>query len=282
VAKTVAVQDSSALNFDRIVKNLRNRGIKNGQILIVHSSYDLLENSGLLPEEINAQLLELVGVEGTLVMPAIRKYKEEGKTNEYLTKNLDDIICTYDVKKSKVTSGFLPFMLMQRPDSIISRFPLNPIVAVGKHAGKMMQNNLEGINPSPHGPNSSWKFCVDNNAVVVGLGVDMPHFLTIMHVNEDCDKDWPIDNWYRKRKFEIIDKDFNIKKEVLERRPRWGTYYFAENKFKKDLVSNDILKIETVEGLEISMIESNKLIKFLHNHPHKGYPYYIGSKFFKK
>ena len=260
---------------------MRGRGIRNGQILIVHSSYDLLEYSGLSPEEINSKLIDLVGTKGTLVMPAIRKYKEEGNLDEYLIKNLDEIVCTYDVKKSKVTSGFLPFMLMQRSDCFISRFPLNPVVAVGRLARKMVENNLDGLNPSPHGPNSSWKFCVDNKAIVVGLGVDMPHFLTITHVNEECTKDWPIDNWYRKRKFEITDKDFKTQKDVLERRPFWGTIYLAENKYRKDLIKNNILKIETIEGLRISIIESSKLINFLKDHPRKGYPYYVGSKYFK-
>jgi len=270
------------INFDRIIENLRNRGIGNGSIIIVHSSYDLLEGSGLSPEDINSKLLELVGPEGTLVMPAIRKYKEEGKVYEYLIKNIDDVLCTYNVQRSKVISGFLPYMLMQRPDSLISRFPLNPVVAVGKHAKEMIEKNLEGDHPTPHGPNSSWKYCVDNNAIVIGLGVEMPHFLTISHVNEECSVDWPIKDWYRKRKFEIIDKDFKIQKEVLERKPIWGTVYLAENKYKKDLLKNGILKVENVEGLDISIIGSKQLTNFLQSQIREGYPYFVSSKFINK
>jgi aminoglycoside 3-N-acetyltransferase len=271
-------KNQAVINFDKIIEYLNNSGIGNGQILIVHSSYDLLEPSGLDPDEINSKILDLVGVDGTLVMPAIRKYKEEGRINEYIKKDLNEVICTYDVRRSKVISGFLPFMLMQRDDCRISRFPLNPVVAVGKYADEMIKHNLEGDNPSPHGPNSSWKFCVDKNAVVIGLGVDMPHFLTITHVNEECSKEWPIRNWYRRRKFQIIDKDFRTYKEVLERQPVWGTIYLAENKYRKDLLSNNILKVEIVEGLKISILESGKLIEFLHNHSHKGYPYYVQSR----
>lgn len=170
---------------------------------------------------------------------------------------------------------------MQRDDSFVSRFPLNPVVAVGKHAKKMIKKNLEGNEPTPHGPNSAWKYCLDNNAIIIGLGVDMPHFLTMTHVNEECSEGWPIKNWYRKRKFVIIDKDFKIQKEVLERKPIWGTIYLAENKYRKDLIRNNILKIETVEGLKISRIESDQLIHYLHNHSHKGFPYYVRSKFLK-
>ena len=271
----------NSINFDNIIDNLKNRGIGKGSIIIVHSSYDLLEISGLLPEEINSKLLELVGTEGTLVMPAIRKYKEEGNFEKHIKKNMDDVECTYNVQKSKIISGLLPYMLMQRDDSFVSRFPLNPVVAVGKHAKKMIKKNLEGNEPTPHGPNSAWKYCLDNNAIIIGLGVDMPHFLTMTHVNEECSEGWPIKNWYRKRKFVIIDKDFKIQKEVLERKPIWGTIYLAENKYRKDLIRNNILKIETVEGLKISRIESDQLIHYLHNHSHKGFPYYVRSKFLK-
>jgi len=274
--------DSYLVNFDRIIDNLKDRGIREGSIVIVHSSYDLLESSGLSPEDINSKLLELVGSEGTLVMPAIRKYKEEGKLEEYLNKSMDDIICTYNVQRSKIISGYLPYMLMQRPDCFVSRFPLNPIVAVGKHAKKMIENNLSGTNLSAHGPNSSWKYCVDNNAIVIGLGVDMPHYLTITHVNEECSLHWPIKNWYRKRIFKIIDKDFKIEKEILERKPIWGTVYFAENKYRKDLLKNNILKTETVEGLDISIIDSNLLLNFLKDRSNRGYPYYVGSKLLHK
>jgi aminoglycoside 3-N-acetyltransferase len=269
------VYNSTPVNFESIKGILTGKGILKGSIIIVHSSYDLLESSGLSPEEINSKLLELVGPEGTLVMPAIRKYKEEGKLEEYLTKNIDDIICTYNVRKSRVISGVLPYSLMQRPDSKISRFPLNPVVAVGKQAEKMIEKNLDGINQSAHGPNSAWKYCADNNAVVIGLGIDMAHYLTITHVNEECDTEWPIKNWYRKRKFNIIDRDFTIQKEVLERKPIWGTIYLAENRFRRDLLKNNILKVERVGNLDISIIESRQLMNFLHNHPHKGYPYYV-------
>ena len=272
----------NSINFDIIIDNLRNRGIIKGSTIIVHSSYDLLESSGLSPEEINSKLLELIGTEGTLVMPVIRKYKEEGRLEDYLTKNIDNIVCTYNVQKSKVISGLLPYILMQRPDSFVSRFPLNPIVAVGKHAKNMIEHNLEGDAPTAHGPNSSWKFCLDKKAVVIGLGVEMPHYLTITHVNEECSKNWPIKNWYRKRTFDIIDRDFKIRKEVLERRPVWGTIYFAEKKYRKDLLNNNILKIENVEGLNISIIESDRLTNFLKVHKHKGYPYYVESKWLNK
>ncbi len=274
----VASSHPNYLNFNHILDSLRNKGILKGSIMIVHSSYDLLLSCGLTPEQINEKLLDFVGNEGTLVMPAIRRYKEEGGIKEHLTKTMDDIICTYNVQKSRITSGILPYYLTTKEDRYISRFPLNPVVAVGKHADSMMINNLEGSFPTPHGPNSSWKYCLDNNAYVVGLGVEMPHFLTLIHVNEECDPNWPIRDWYRKRKFLVKDNDFETYVEIFERKPIWGTLYFAERKLRRDLIKNGILNISVVNGLEISIIESQRLISFLRTHKRKGYPYYVESR----
>ena len=246
--------------------------------MIVHSSFELLSRFKLNPDEINQKLYNLVGEEGTLVMPAIRRFKEEGSVKESLKKNLDNITCTYNVQKSFIVSGLLPYYLTKNPNSFISRFPLNPVVALGAKAEMMTNSNLNGNFPTPHGPNSAWKYCYDNNAIIVGLGVEMPHFLTIIHVNEECDKDWPIKDWYQKRKFIIEDKDFKSELEIFERKPKWGRLYYAERKLRKDLIKSGILVIENIAGIEISVINSKLLIAFLKSNKRKGYPYYVEKK----
>lgn len=270
--------NDTKVDFEKILDLLKNDGIKKDDFLIIHSSYDALERTELSPEEINQKLIDFVGIEGTIAMPIIRKYKEEGSVTEYLKKNLDDIVCTYNVQRSKITSGFLPYTLMARKDSHVSRFPLNPMVAVGKYAKAMMEHNLDGEYPSPHGENSAWKYCYDKDAIVIGLGINQIHYLTIMHVSEEAFKDWPIKNWYRKRTFNIVDREFKTQIQVSERDPKWGTIYLAEHKFKKDLIKNKILRIQFVDGVEVSIVSSKKLIEFLRNNKHIGYPYYVPKK----
>ena len=61
--------------------------------------------------------------------------------------------------------------------------------------------NSNDVNSSC-GPNSGWKYCAENNAIVVGLGIDLVHSLTIMHVAEENH-----DNWYKVFNFfYLIDK----------------------------------------------------------------------------
>lgn len=280
--KNIEVKNIQKINFEKIISYLKDAGVKNGSLLILHSSYASLEKTGLSPDEIIDKLKDLIGETGTLCMPVIRKFKEEPKLSDILSTNTDDLICTYDVKKTKVVSGVLPFFLKCRKNCIVSKFPLNPMAAIGSLSAPMMEHNLEGDFPSPHGQNSSWKFCFDNNAIVVGLGINLSHYLTIMHVAEEAFPGWPVKGWYRKRKFIIKDGDFETKKTVLERKPKWGMLHIAERNFENDIIKNKILINKDIEGVRIGVVKSYDLINFLNKKKKNAYPYVISSTNLKK
>ena len=266
------------VNFDLIIEDLKNRGISNGDLIIVHSSDNLLKITEERPKEVINKLLNLIGLEGTLAMPVIRRYK--GKTAQ-LNCEMDGTY-TYNVNKTPILTGLLPRQLIQTKNVHVSRFPLNPLAAVGKFAKQMMTNNLEGENLLPHGINSSWKFCVDHNAIVVGLGVNLEHSLTILHTIEDClYPNWPIMNWYKQITFRILDIDFDQEVTVMERKAKWGMLYFAEMNFRRDLLKNNILTSSEIGGVQIEIVESRKLYNFLKekNIQSNGYPYCIPKKY---
>lgn len=266
------------IDFGTIIGYLKENGIGEGSLLVVHSSYDVLECTGLSPDEIINKLLELVGQTGTLAMPVIRKYKGEPKTEDILSFNTDDLVCIYNVKKTVVTSGILPYLMMQRNDSIISHHPLNPMVAIGPLAEDMMKNNLYGDNPSPHGQNSSWKFCLDHDAFVIGLGVDLEHYNTISHVAEEAFDDWKWsnDDWFRLRKFDIIDENKNTRRIIVsERKPQWGMLHYAEIRVNRDLNKASIIKrFKIKDDIIICIEKSQELISFLRSKNKNGYPYF--------
>ncbi|MDY3869591.1 MAG: hypothetical protein SOZ52_09485, partial [Pyramidobacter sp.] len=65
------------INFDDIISFLKDKGIKEGDLLVIHSSFDALAGTRLKPQEIIERLKFLVGDSGTIAMPAIRVFKEE-------------------------------------------------------------------------------------------------------------------------------------------------------------------------------------------------------------
>jgi aminoglycoside 3-N-acetyltransferase len=265
------------VDFSEILSQLREWGIGEGSLLIVHSSYDSLQSTGLTPKAIIDELLKLVGEQGTLAMPVIRHFKESPTFEERLLEGAVPPVCKYHVMRTPVTTGIIPATMLRYPNAVISRFPLNPICAIGSLAKAMMEHNLEGDCPSPHGENSCWKFCLDHGALVCGLGTDLRHHNTMGHVAEEAFGDWywSDEEWYDRRRFMIESpKEDPVEIEVKERKPMWGMLHQAELNRYHDLVKNGVLKSRTIGNVLLEFEESQKLIGYLRSRNKKGYPYF--------
>jgi len=259
-------------DFTKVIEFLKSLLCEN-DILIVHSSFTALNGVGKSPKQIINELINLVGKNGTLAMNSARIFSEEGKIEDILDEK-EINIAEYNLKKSKVWTGAIPLFMVRDSRSVISKFPLNPMVAIGNQALNMMEKNIEGDNCSSCGPYSSWKYCTDRNALVVGIGLDLTHSLTIMHVAEENKNEWPIKNWFRKRKFKIIDGDQQNIIEVNERRPKWGLLHFAERTLRKDLIKSGVLNSHEIDGFRIEYLRAKTLFDFLNSKNEKGYPYF--------
>lgn len=271
------------VNFDEIM-NYLDSNIHNKKLLLIHSSYKSLKKTGLSAEQIIDKLLNYIGSNGTLVMPVIRTYEEEEIIKE--EKNQDDMLenitCLYDVQKTKVHTGYLPICLMKHNGSKTSRFPLNTVTAFGPLAEEIVDDNLLYEGEAPNGIHSAWKHCLDNDATIVFLGADVTHSLTMIHTAEDAFDNWPIKNWYRKRRFKVIDGDFEKEIEVKERRPLWGKMFYLERTLKRDLQREDILHSTNIGGIDIGILSSQSLINYLNSRKQEAYPYCIPRKYFDK
>ncbi len=273
----------NSADFSKVISYLREVGVKKGDIVIVHSSFDSLRSTGLDAEGVINALLELIGEEGTLAMPAIRHFPEEGEGMEYLKKYIKDEVpdeVVYDLYRTPISSGLLPFTLSRYDDAVISEFPLNPLVAVGAHAEEMMKGNIDGVLPSAHGSMSAWKYCADHNAWNIGIGVSEKDYLTIFHVGQE-QPEWPYkeDAWYLERNFSIKKGRNKTPLRIRERRHRW-TMFFPEINFYNDLKENSILSQSIVEGIEVLAVRSSELFDFIAKQP-DGYPYLIPRKYHK-
>jgi len=261
-----------------IEKELIKHGVNKGDILIVHSSMQKLSCTGAKPSEVIDMLLRIVGDDGTLVMPAIPKYKEAASLAsgiDRISVDLSEEIWTYDVKKTPPWTGAIPYKLMKTEGARRGRHPLNTVVAKGRHVDEMFARELKTPQSLPCGPDSPWAYCAKHNAKIVALGVDLAHSLTMIHVAEDCyESEWPVNNWYRNRKFLVVDKGEEQTVEVRERHPKWAMHY-SERKLDHDLAKNKISFKSTVGNIAITSVGSEALLTFLNCRKSKGYPYYL-------
>jgi len=263
------------LSLADIEQKLRQMSISDGNLLIVHSSYNALKPTGATPNDIIDMLLELIGPNGTLALPTIPTYSNVSELGRHLiTRDVSEEVIEYNPQRTPSGTGIITNIFLTYPGVVRSKHPLNTMAALGPLAEQIIKNNLDGYEPLPCGVNSSWKFCADNNAKILALGVDMAHSLTMIHVAEDINPDkWPAD-WYRKRKCRIIENENQIEIIVRERHPKWAMYY-AERTLYKDLLKSGIMKSDSLEGIRIELIDDSKrLIDYLNSRNDNYYPYY--------
>lgn len=259
-----------------LIDAIRALGVGAGDILIVHSDLDLLRRFPVRPAELNAALIELLGPDGTLVMPAYPIFAEEPKGQDRLTADVSGLVLRYDPRRTPIWTGLLPHALMRTAGARRSALPINSLVALGRHAEAMFATELDGECPLPCGRQSAWFYCLEHGAKILGLGLDLPHSLTMNHVAEDAyAEQWPVPDWYRDRRFEIVLSDGrSIEKCVRERHPRWAMNY-AERTLARELREAGIFRDAEIAGIRLEYLEAREHVAFLNARKARHYPYYI-------
>lgn len=273
--KTNRVHRTEFVDFEEIVSFLESCGIGSGDLVVVHSSYGNLKPTSLDNHGIIKRLLTLVGEEGTLAAPVIRRYEEEKSLTwaEIMNDGLKGIHCVYDVEKTPITSGVLGITLMNYEGSVTSHFPLNPLTAVGKEAKAMMEHNLEYDGQSAHGKGSCWEYCAEHNAWVIYLGIDFGHHITMQQAfTEAYDENTP-PHFYIDRHFSVL-ADGESKEVVVKERRRCFTKKLAELNVREDIISSGIIKMTRIKDVPVSVFRAKDLFN-LYASKRKYYPYFI-------
>jgi aminoglycoside 3-N-acetyltransferase len=271
--RRAAPRSTGDIRFEAVTSAIREMGVGEGDILVVHSSFDRLKQTGLAPAEINHALRAIVGESGTLAMPAIPIIRHEPQGAAKFDPASYERVFDYDVKSRRIATGELPKALMMEPAARRSRHPGNSMVAVGPEAAAMMLHNLDEPEPTPHGPGSSWEYCYRRNAAVVSLGLDSVHNLTMVHVAEDIREErWPVRDWYLHRRFQIADGEFHLETTIRERQHRWSQF-IPQRAFARDLHRHGVMQTRIVDRLEVHCCRSSTLIEYLLQHRNPTYPY---------
>ena len=105
--KSNRVHRTEFVDFEEIVAFLESCGVGKGDLVIVHSSYGNLKPTSLDNHGIIERLLDLVGEDGTLAAPVIRRYEEEKVLTkaDLMKDGLRNVHCVYDVDNTPVPSS---------------------------------------------------------------------------------------------------------------------------------------------------------------------------------
>jgi aminoglycoside 3-N-acetyltransferase len=213
-----------------IKDSFRSIGAKRGDILVLQSSYKgcgEIENG---PEGLIEAILDLLGPEGTLIMPAYNF--TEWTKNHY-----------FDVLETPSEVGIITEIFRRRNDVGRTVHPIHSLSVWGKH--KAYFESIDYCNS--FGEDSIFKYLIDYNALycTIGLGSKMP-FLPC-HYTEDT-----MNVSYRRFKDfggVYVDKNrkatlrvYSFRVRVNQKNPVFGGHcHLLEKKMVKTSIKNNVV-----------------------------------------
>jgi aminoglycoside 3-N-acetyltransferase len=169
--------DRRTLSEASFIELLKEIGFSKAATVLVHSSMD--EICRRMPSMTAARLIkllqELVGSEGTIVMPT---FPFLGKQLHYVEKGR-----AFDVLRTPSQVGLITEVFRRMPEVVRSLHPTHPFAAWGKHAEDLLGTHHLG---GTFGDNSPIFRLQHYNGLVVGLGTGFRDSFTILHVAEEC------------------------------------------------------------------------------------------------
>lgn len=154
------------MNKTDIVEGLKRLGLKTGDIVMVHSSLSSFGRVEGGAETVVRALLEVIGHEGTLVVPTFSHYLLGDEK-------------VWDRENTPSLTGVISETVRKWAGAIRSSHAAHPIAAVGAKAEYLCSEPYK----TGFGPDSPFKKLVDLNAYILLMGVDYNR-CTIFHLLE--------------------------------------------------------------------------------------------------
>jgi len=170
----------AVMTRERLVVGLTQVGVRRGDILLVHSSLSSLGHVEGGPDAVIDALLEAVGSEGTILMPA---YPVTGDWMTYI--NSDAV---FDPRTSPSTMGRITDVFWRRPGVLRSLHPTHPLAVYGPHAEYLVREHEKSQSPCGH--TSPFRKLIELNGCILHLGSPFCN-TTSLHVVEDIVPDFP-------------------------------------------------------------------------------------------
>ena len=206
-------KSENAISKEDLIKDLRAIGIKEGDILLVHSS---LSKIGFLdegPKTLVDAILEVIGPEGNLLMPT--------SPNNVYQLNYIRNTPFFDVLNSPSKTGAITEYFRTMPGVVRSLCPTEPVSAIGPRAEEFTKDHFNQL--TPYNENSPFYKVSENGGKILYIGVTLSMAGTNLHTLEDAvDFKFPV---YYPEVFEIKVIDDNQLKHRVKTKvhdPAWS------------------------------------------------------------
>ena len=190
--------------------------IQTGDNIFVHSSVGML-NLDFSPVRVLEILLEIIGDNGTLVMPTYPKL------SAYRFLQSGEV---FNVRRTPTYTGLLNEYARRHKNAVRSLHPTKSVVAIGPLAETL--TNEHHLSPYPYDYVSPYYKIINHNFKVIGIGVKT-HFLSAVHAVDDTLREsYPVAPYHEKL-FEAPCIDYSGNSVIVK------TYAHNLNKMKFNL-----------------------------------------------
>lgn len=145
-------------------------GMKRGSVICIHASMMQFFNYIGTAEDLITEILNVIGPDGTLIMPAFPLHD----------KPYEEFI--FDTKTDKTGAGYLAEAFRKYPGVLRSNNVHHSVCAIGKYAEYLIQDHTKGMNCWDE--YSPWYKMCELDAIVFNLGMPRSYIGTFHHCVE--------------------------------------------------------------------------------------------------
>ena len=165
-------------NHNKVIeKQLKQLGVKEGDILLVHSSLRSLGQPGLKAEMVIKGIEAVLGEKGTLLMPTLTYKSVDGYKND-----------TFSIKDTESEVGMLSECFRKMPDVIRSVHPTHSVCARGRFAEELVGNHYK--DNTPCGQNSPYRLLKEMGGRILLIGCGLESNTSMHGVEEIVEPDY--------------------------------------------------------------------------------------------
>jgi aminoglycoside 3-N-acetyltransferase len=171
------------LKPESLAADLRDTGIRSGDVVMVHSSLSQIGNVDGGAETVIKILIDMVTPDGTIVMPA---YNSADRMIRDLKRGK-----LLDLRTSPSGTGAITESFRTWPDVVRSSHPFSSACAWGRHARYMTANHA--VRPHVCHADSPVARLVELKGKVIGIGISIAQGLGVAHNLEDTWDGFPFE-----------------------------------------------------------------------------------------
>jgi len=175
------VRTNQAFSRQDLLSGLRKLGVRQGSVLLVHSSFDSFTGYAGKATDVNRTLLDSVAPTGTILMPTI---PFSGTAVDYVSSGR-----VFDVGKTPSQMGLLTELFRRQAGTIRSSHPTHSVAAFGPLAEELIAGHH--LAKTPCGKGTPYARLLDVNGHILLMGTDIGAMTFYHYVEEELEPQLP-------------------------------------------------------------------------------------------